>query len=114
VKDSTAKSMDLREGDVITAIDGADLADFAALRASLAKKQLGEEIAVRVKRGEETIEKKAQLAPAKLAPAFERKQPHGTIRAEAKDGRIDVACLASAPSTSTSRRGSSISRSPSR
>lgn len=89
---SPAQEMDLREGDVILAIDGADVADFGGLRRALAKKAFGDEVAVRVKRGEETIEKKAAIPPAKSEPAFERGKPHGSIRAEAKGNRIEVTC----------------------
>lgn len=90
---SPAKDMDLRGGDVIVAIDGAEVADFAGLRRALAKKTFGDEIAVRAKRGEETIERKGRIPPAKSEPAFERDKPHGSLRAEAKGNRIEVTCL---------------------
>ena len=90
---SIAQTMDLRAGDVIVGIDGADVANFAGLRGLLGKKTFGQDLAVRVLRGAETVEKTSKIPDAKSEPSFDRPKPHGSIRAAVTGNRIDVTSL---------------------
>ena len=93
VDGSLAKEMGLREGDLLLALDGAEAGDARAVRAALGKKAFGQDLVVRFRRGEETLEKAAKIPEAKIRTAFERGRPWGSLRAEAKGNRIEVACL---------------------
>lgn len=90
---SLGASMGLARGDVITALDGTEVEDFAGLRTLLGRKRFGDELTVRWTRGAETTEKSARIPAARSEPAFDRTKPWGTIRAEAKGQRIEVTCL---------------------
>ena len=87
---SLAKTMGLMAGDVLVAVDGTDVADVGALLAAMGAKAAGQEIRVRVRRGDAEIEKTGTLAPPTSKPAFERTAPHGSIRAEVEDNRFEV------------------------
>jgi hypothetical protein len=93
VDGSLAKGLDLRPGDILLAVDGADLPSAAALRAVLGKKAFGEDLHLRLRRGDDVVEKAVKLPAAKSRRAFERDRPFGTLRAEAKGNRIEVTCL---------------------
>ncbi len=90
---SVAEEIGLAKGDVVDAIDGSLVKDFAGLRRILGAKKFGDDVAVKWKRGAESMEKKATIPAAKSEPAFDRKSPWATIRAEAKGNRIEVSCL---------------------
>lgn len=89
---SVAETLGIREGDVVMSIDDGEVTDTRTLRARLRAKKPGDPLSVSWVRGSETIAKKTTLPPAATEPAFERRRPWGTIHAEAKDQRIDVAC----------------------
>lgn len=59
----------LEPGDVLVAVDDAEIGSIEDLRAVLADRYAGDEIALRVRRGEEVIEKTVVLAPRPKAPA---------------------------------------------
>jgi hypothetical protein len=115
VADSLAKSMGLAADDILLAIDGTLLTPVPSaggtpdtpdghpstapvpaaitLRRLLATKSFGTNLRVRFRRGDEVMEKEAAIPAAAEEPAFRREKPWGTLRAEAKGNRIDVATL---------------------
>jgi serine protease Do len=60
-EDGPAAAGGLKEGDLITSFDGKDVSTADEVRALLRKKKPGDEVAVVVKRGTKTIEKKITL-----------------------------------------------------
>ncbi len=93
VENSLAMLMDLKEGDVLLAVDGAELAGAMALRGILGKKAYGDPILLKFRRGDDVLEKGMKIPEATPRKAFDRDRPWGTLRAEAKGNRIEVACL---------------------
>jgi S1-C subfamily serine protease len=59
---SPAEKAGIAAGDVILAIDGADVADLKGYSALLKTKKPGDKVKVRVRRGDETKELEATLA----------------------------------------------------
>lgn len=59
--ESPAEKAGLKVGDVILAINGDDLPDFAALSAAIRDRQPGDSIKLQVRRGEDTLELKLRI-----------------------------------------------------
>ena len=89
---SPAAAAGVAVGDVITGLDAVDIAGVRDLRRALAAKAHGQDFRVRLKRGEEKIEKEGRLAEAGPQPALDRTRPFGTVDARRKGNGFDVTC----------------------
>jgi hypothetical protein len=89
---SPAAVAGVEEGDVITGIDGAEVADVRALRRALGQKAHGQDFRVRLRRVEEKVEKEGRFPEAGPQPALDRTRPYGTVDARRKGNEFDVTC----------------------
>lgn len=62
--DSAAEKAGLQVGDIVTAIDGVDVTSYAEILPVVFRKAPGDEISIRVQRGDAAVDLKAQLGEA--------------------------------------------------
>jgi predicted esterase len=89
---SVAEEAGIAAGDVVVGLDDATIATTRDLRAALAAKKPGDDVRVRVRRGEETVETKGAFPPAEPQPAFRRGPLHGAIQVTRAGNRFEVTC----------------------
>ncbi len=77
-------------GDVLLKLDGTAIGDMADLLGALRGKKPGDGFKLRLRRGEETLEKEGKFPEAGPGDAFRRGEPYGSIQAEVKDNVVDV------------------------
>jgi poly(3-hydroxybutyrate) depolymerase len=80
--DTAAETAGLREGDVLVAFDGEEVADARALRDALEEKKGGDAFEVTVRRGEEKRTLSGTFPGQKPEPAFRRTKPWGHVEVE--------------------------------
>jgi hypothetical protein len=80
----------VQAGDVITAMDGKQVASFEDLRKILQGKKPGDEFSLKITRGEKEITVKGEFDPIKRQPAFTRTVKAGRISARREGNRVDV------------------------
>jgi poly(3-hydroxybutyrate) depolymerase len=90
VEGSAAATMGLRAGDVVVALDGADVEGLASLVTLLGRKSHGDGVAVGVRRGTETVPLTGRLPAAAPRPAYLRTMPEArvAVRVHGNDVRI--------------------------
>jgi membrane-associated protease RseP (regulator of RpoE activity) len=91
VEKSTAASIGLRAGDVVVALDGTETADLAALAAALGAKSYDSDVAVRVRRGGETMELRGHIAPFRAEPYYVRSAPTAHVSVQVDGARVTIA-----------------------
>lgn len=85
-----AQGVGLLAGDVVVGLDDADIGGMADLQAALRSKKHGDAFRIRVRRGEETLEKEGQFPEARPESAFRRGTPYGSLQATVKENVVDV------------------------
>ena len=85
-----AEKMKLKAGDIIIGIDGKDCDSVDDLRLFLSKKTFGDEIKIKVLRGEDALEFEGKFPEVKETALFRRTEKFGSIKAEIKENTIDV------------------------
>ncbi|MFI5401707.1 MAG: PDZ domain-containing protein [Planctomycetota bacterium] len=87
---SPAADAGIAAGDVLLGIDDKGIGDMADLQRVLRGKKPGDGFKLRLRRGEETLEKQGMFPEARPEPAFRRGQAYGSIQAEVKDNVVEV------------------------
>jgi predicted esterase len=83
-----AAGIGIQAGDVIVGFDGKDVGELPQLAGLLRAKSFGDAFTIRLRRGEETVEKEGKFPDARPEEAFERGKPCGSIAAEVKEGAV--------------------------
>jgi len=90
VDDSVAKGMGLAEGDVVVAIDADEVTGLQDLIEALGRKKYGEEVAVTVRRGEETRRLAGRFPEESAHPAYRREQPGAWLSLKREGNHVIV------------------------
>jgi membrane-associated protease RseP (regulator of RpoE activity) len=89
-KDSPAAAVGIEPGDVIVAMDGAEITDLRALVRAIGAKKAGDGFKITFRRGDQAIEKEGRFPEPRPAPELGRDRPWGSIRADAKENVVEV------------------------
>ncbi|MCK6481311.1 MAG: PDZ domain-containing protein [Planctomycetes bacterium] len=90
VEGSLAASLGLAAGDLLLEVDGAAVPNGAMVRRMLAGKKRGDEVSVRWRRGAEEMSGTGRFPPPATEPAFDRRKPWGSLRAEWTGDLLEV------------------------
>lgn len=88
--DSLAQALGLQPGDVITGVEGREIHGLGDLREILGKKDWGETVTIRWRRGEKVHRAQGTFPTYTPRPAFTRERPSGRIEVQAEGNRIEV------------------------
>ncbi|MEE8104116.1 MAG: PDZ domain-containing protein [Planctomycetota bacterium] len=89
-RDSLASEMKLEAGDVVVSLRGNDIKDLGDLRRALAATTFGDEMRLRVRRGDRELTPAIKIPPFQARPVYLRGKPTARISAEIENNRIEI------------------------
>jgi hypothetical protein len=89
-KGSLASKLDLKVDDVIVEMDGKQVNGLADLSAILRAKSLGDDAALKLRRGDESVEKQGRFPPFVARPIYSRDKPTARIALTSEGNRVMV------------------------
>jgi len=87
-----AEQLKLQVGDVVVSMDGKGIGGLGDLRVALAKKKFGDDVALVVKRGEESVAGKGRFPAFKSEPIYLRDKPTAEFALQSEGNRVVVRC----------------------